>query len=458
MWPFRRQNADGVLTAYDIVLQHFGKFSVDALTIQGRVFPYRVRADLQQSFDEVLKELDVKYACGVQGQYHQLPKLADCLTRFDEHQAPRCTPPQFQDVDIGDEQPIRCQETGLWMVEAQGEKLGLLMAPHMGMYHQVDGLSIEITGHNRPGVLKSIQSIFKRLEEAVNQSRSYRGKILSLEKSDHDYTGRAQGIKVHRLRDVSREQVILPRSTLELLDRNVIGFVERRDQLRAKGLSTRKGLLFYGPPGTGKTHTIHYLTRALPGHTTLIITAEQVGALEHYMTLARLLQPSIVVIEDVDLIGRDRQQMNSPCEESLLNKLLNHMDGLKESADILFILTTNRPQMLEPALAARPGRIDQAIDFPLPDDDGRRKLIRMYAAEMTIADDLADTIVRKTVGVSAAFIKELMRRSYQFQLEANGDRSLSLAHVDAALEDMLFRGGELNRILLGATGTEISPS
>src|ERR1039458_8240254 len=77
------------------------------------------------------------------------------------------------------------------------------------------------------------------------------------------------------------------------------------------------------------------------------------------MNLARLLQPTMVVIEDVDLIARDRNQMG-PCEEPLLNGLLNEMDGLKEDADILFILTTNRPEQLESALASRPGRIDQA--------------------------------------------------------------------------------------------------
>ena len=64
------------------------------------------------------------------------------------------------------------------------------------------------------------------------------------------------------------------------------------------------------------------------------------------MTLARLLQPSVVVIEDVDLIAGDRTQLGT-CEEVLLNKLLNEMDGLNEEADILFILTTNRPEALE---------------------------------------------------------------------------------------------------------------
>jgi cell division protease FtsH len=196
------------------------------------------------------------------------------------------------------------------------------------------------------------------------------------------------------------------------------------------------------------------LTRALPGHTTLIITAEQVALLDEYMVLARLLQPSIVVIEDVDLIARDRGRMNSPCEEALLNKLLNQMDGLTEDADILFVLTTNHPETLESALASRPGRVDQAIEFPLPDEIGRRKLVQLYSAGLVVPDEVVEVIVKRTERVSAAFIKELMRRAGQFQLEREGAESLSIHDVDEALEEMLFKGGNLNRALLGAGSTE----
>src|SRR6202011_1875304 len=155
-------------------------------------------------------------------------------------------------------------------------------------------------------------------------ARSYRGKVLSLD-SEADYRGRSKGVTVHKLPPVRREDVILPEATLKLLDRNVLNFVGSRAQLRRLGQATRKGILLYGPPGTGKTHTIRYLAANLPGHTTLIITAAQMVLLAQYMTLARLLQPAMVVIEDVDLIARDREDMGGPCEESLLNTLLNEM-------------------------------------------------------------------------------------------------------------------------------------
>ena len=238
----------------------------------------------------------------------------------------------------------------------------------------------------------------------------------------------------------------------------MIRFVQLRSRLAGLGLATKKGLLFYGPPGTGKTHTIHYLAGALAGHTTLLITAEQVGLLGEYMALARLLQPSVVVIEDVDLIARDRTTMGSPCEEVLLNKLLNEMDGLRPDADILFILTTNRPEALEAALASRPGRVDQAIEFPLPDEEGRTKLVRLYARGVEVPEEVVRATVKRTEGVSASFIKELMRRSAQFHLERGGSGALGLEDVEAALDELLFSGGSLNRKLLGGRSDEVGPS
>ena len=83
---------------------------------------------------------------------------------------------------------------------------------------------------------------------------------------------------------------------------------------------------------------------------------------------------------------------------------------MKQDADILFVLTTNRPEQLEGALQTRPGRIDQAIEVPLPDEIGRNKLIQLYGSGLPLGDAVVGEAARRTKGVSAAFIKELMRR------------------------------------------------
>ena len=433
-----------------LLLAHFHPTPVSDITVSERVFPYRVRADLQRSVEKLFEDgIRVLHFFGVRKEFsHEALSFADCIGES-VHSSVTSIPPEYESLDIGEETPIQVLKVGLWILEKGHVRLAMLISPK-GSFMEVTGVQVQIAVKNSPEGTQLSQKLLSDLEHSLLKVESYRGKILSLEVSPRSYSGQSSGITVHKLRLVERDQVILPEATLRLLDRNVIQFVEQRQQLAGFNQSLKKGILFYGPPGTGKTHTIHYLARALEGHTTLLISAEQVSLLGEYMTLARLLQPSVVVIEDVDLIARDRMSMNNPCGESLLNKLLNEMDGLKEDASILFLLTTNNPETLESALSARPGRVDQAIEFPAPDDDGRRKLIALYSAGISISEDVRAAIIRRTDGVSGAFIKELMRRTVQFQLERDANSAITIQDTDGALDEMLFSGGSLNQKLLGA--------
>jgi cell division protease FtsH len=430
-----------------LLTEHFGEYSTSDLSITQRQFPFRVRADLQRATDQLFEKSPVTHFSGVRKEhaFHGV-SFSDLLFPT-AHSPALAVPAEYEEVDVGEAEPVRCLKNGLWLLNREELRYAVFVSPAHQRGEPV-GLSFQIAVPNGEAGVRATQETFRLLEEAVLRSQSYRGKILSLEQEDH-YSGKSSGIHVHKLRTVEREQVILPAATLDLLDRNVIQFARQRKRLGELGLSTKKGVLFYGPPGTGKTHTIHYLARAMEGHTTLLISAEQVGLLSEYMTLARLLQPSIVVIEDADLIARDRTRMESVCEEVLLNKLLNEMDGLRPDTDVFFILTTNRPEALEGALASRPGRIDQAIEFPLPDEEGRRKLVHLYARGLSLSEDVVETAVRRTERVSASFIKELMRRAAQFLIERDGDAALTTADLDRALDELLFAGGSLNCRLLG---------
>jgi ATP-dependent 26S proteasome regulatory subunit len=174
------------------------------------------------------------------------------------------------------------------------------------------------------------------------------------------------------------------------------------------------------------------------------------------MILARLLQPTLVVIEDADLIARERTERANACDEVMLNRLLNELDGLRERADVFFILTTNRPSTLEPALVSRPGRIDQAIEFPLPEAELRARLIALYARSLPVSTTLIEELAARTDGASPAFIKELLRRVAQHHLEAGNPHEVSRTVADSALHEMLFSGGILNKRLLGGEGVEDS--
>lgn len=405
------------------------------------------RADLQIALERLFSGTYTADLIGVHPQYSHEP-LSTAHLVTEGNYPPFVGPLQSDEIDIGEPMPARCLQHGLWLGEQKKLKFSVLLTS-AHRFGQELGIRVEVAVP--PGETGATFSrvFFKELEDLVSTAASYKGKVISLEMADR-YSGHTGRIRVHKLHKVQREEVILPAKTLDLLDRNVSDFIKQRENLKRLGMAVKKGLLFYGPPGTGKTHTIHYLASTLKEHTTLLITAEQVAWLDTYVQLARFLQPAVVVIEDVDLIARDRAQMHGPCEESLLNKLLNEMDGLREDASILFVLTTNRPEQLETALASRPGRIDQAIEFPLPDENGRRKLVQLYARGLPIGEDLVERAVRKTRHASAAFIKELLRRAAQYYVDEDSRNGLQQSHLDAALEEMLFSGGSLNLKLLGA--------
>jgi len=449
----------------DLLRKHFGHAAEDQIEVHAREFPYRACVDAYQSvLDWLSANAHVEALVGVPvtESFMSSVSFGQLLSPTSEGYCYQPSALEYESFDVGDDLPRQSVKHALWFVESHGEKLAILWTSttiHGGCGFQTN-LLLNVAQVRQSGPSPA-EDFFRHVENAIASATTYRGKILSLETSS-DYRGHYGGITVHRLRSVPREDVILPESTVRLLERNIIRFVGQRKELAKLGMPTKKGVLLYGPPGTGKTYTIHYLIGALPGHTTLLVTAEQIGMLDEYMSLARLLQPSIVVLEDVDLIGRERDGMETG-RESLLNRLLNEMDGLRADADVLFILTTNRPEVLEKALAARPGRVDQAVEFPLPDETGRRKLIRLYAAGATIDDEVVYHTARITEGVSASFIKELMRRAIQFHLECRTDGQqvrILQNDIDQAIDELLFTGGSLNRTLLGAdhSATEDDPT
>ncbi len=431
-----------------VLTKHFAGLPLTSIVTATRKFPTTSRADLQVALDKLFASKN--YSSKMYGAHRNYGfsalTFANCLE--EGHDPVVVAPQQYDEVDTGEALPTRCLRQALWTSITKEEKIPFSVIQAKADRSEEDGVVLTIAVPPGELGLKLSHDFLAELETLVNQSGSYRGKVISLE-GHARYSGKSGTVLVHKLRSVAREDVILPDKTLQLLERNVTQFIEYRAKLRNLGMAVKKGLLFYGPPGTGKTHTIHYLANQLPDHTTLLVTAAQVGLLAEYCQLARFLQPAMIVIEDADLIARDRNDMNSPCEESLLNQLLNEMDGLREDAEILFVLTTNRPEQLEYALASRPGRIDQAIEFPLPDEEGRSKLIKLYARSLEVDDNLLKTIVKRTENTSPAFIKELMRRAAQHYLQAGGIGTLSEEPIALALEDMLFSGGTLNLKLLG---------
>ena len=280
----------------------------------------------------------------------------------------------------------------------------------------------------------------------------FRGQMLSFGVTDETYGPSTGGITFLERPHLAESDVVLPDGTLSRIERHVAGVARNRAALLAAGQHLKRGLLLYGPPGTGKTHTVRYLAGRLPGVTTVVLAGRALGLISAATELAHALEPALIILEDVDLIAEHREMHMGP--QPLLFTLLDAMDGLTSEADVAFILTTTRADLLEPALAQRPGRIDLAVQIPLPDAAARRRLLQVYAGGLPLSSAALDAVAQRSEGVTASFFKELARRTVLLAAEAG--EPVDDSRVAAALNEMLDDSEALTRTLLGSSGGHVA--
>jgi hypothetical protein len=350
-------------------------------------------------------------------------------------------PVDYVNVHLAGDRVIACVQFGLYFIK-EGDRRLLALVTGPGEHSSRQRLRVEVMT-SRPEDAQNFHAEVKRLAQEVNV---YRGHVISLSPGR---IGPWQQplVEFHSLPKVTRNDVVLPADLLERIERHTIGFAQRSAELLASGRSLKRGLLLYGLPGTGKTLTVMYLAGQMKDRTVILTTGRAMGLVPVVAKMARSLAPSMVVLEDVDLIAEERGQPMMPTGP-LLFELLNEMDGLRDDLDVIFVLTTNRPDILEPALAARPGRIDLAVELPLPDAAGRHRLLELYARGLTLRDVHLETFVESTEGVSPAYIKELLRKAALLAASAGRGAVVTDKDLSDAMEE-LSKGGELAERILG---------
>jgi hypothetical protein len=348
----------------------------------------------------------------------------------------------------------QCVQCAIYLAaDAAGAAALLVRAPEE---HGREGVDVEVVSA-QPDRAQAIVDEIRRLGLEHNV---FRGHVVEFGGEIFSHFGHSSALLSYVPRpQVPRDQVILPPDVLDGIERQVVGVARHAPRLHASGQHLRRGVLLYGPPGTGKTHTVRYLLGNLPGVTVVLLSGDALGMIAEACSVARALQPSVVVVEDVDLIAEERGR--HPGRHPLLFQLLNEMDGLGADLDVTFLLTTNRADLLEQALAARPGRVDHAAELPVPDGDARSRLLRLYQGRLQL--DLADpdTIIARTEGVTASFIKELLRRAALVAAEDDSADGSAAAdddaapirvtdrHMATALDELLDTRSRLTQALLG---------
>ncbi|GAA3232991.1 AAA family ATPase [Dactylosporangium siamense] len=397
--------------------------------------------DLDIALDEVQRRAEVHETIGIGGgdqRRHQ--SLSEILHHAGQYGQYPVGAVDYASIATGPDTSRQAVSFGLRLFRHDGAAVAVLQrtaeprfgqaTARMEIVTTVDGVAA--------GLIETVRALM--LERSV-----LRGQVLSLGVSAYE-RGVGQ-ITFHRRPAVVRADIILPEGVLERVHRHVAGIAEHRDRLRSAGQHLKRGLLLYGPPGTGKTHTVRYLLSNLPDVTVILLAGPAIAFVAEAAKMARALQPALVVLEDCDLVAESRDLQHGP--QPLLFAVLETLDGLGDDADVAFLLTTNRIGVLEPALAQRPGRVDLAVEIPLPDEDARRRLMRLYARDLPFTPAALDRAAGRAVGVTASFVKELLRRSVLIAAEAGHDPDDG--DLAAALDEMLSQAESITRSLLGTT-------
>jgi len=228
----------------------------------------------------------------------------------------------------------------------------------------------------------------------------------------------------------------------------IIEFLKNPERFQRLGGKTPKGVLLIGPPGTGKT----LLARAVAGEANVpffSITGSDfmevfvgVGAsrVRNMFNEAKKMAPSIIFIDELDSIGRQRGAGiggGHDEREQTLNQLLSALDGFEPNENVIVMAATNRPDILDSALL-RPGRFDRRIAVDLPSLKDRTEILKIHARNKPLADDLnLEEVARGTPGFSGADLENLLNEAAILAARKNKER-IEAEDIDQATDKILM--------------------
>ena len=231
----------------------------------------------------------------------------------------------------------------------------------------------------------------------------------------------------------------------------IVDFLREPKKFTRLGGRIPKGVLLMGPPGTGKT----LLARAIAGEagvpffsisgSDFVEMFVGVGAsrVRDLFAQGKKNAPCIIFIDELDAVGRHRGAGvggGHDEREQTLNQLLVEMDGFESNEGVILISATNRPDVLDPALL-RPGRFDRQIVVPLPDIQGREKILKVYIKKIPLASDVDSNILAKgTPGFSGADLENLVNEAALLGAKRNKER-VDMSDLEDA-KDKVYMGLE----------------
>ena len=248
--------------------------------------------------------------------------------------------------------------------------------------------------------------------------------VKTIAKDDNIYRGKklefAGRIRFLNLSVCLWDSIILEPEIKREVKANTVDFLNRRELWVSYGIPPKRGILLAGEPGTGKTVICKALLAEADKISCITANAYALDA-DEYITelyeLAQDLSPSLVFIEDIDLIGQSRMEFVYHKRSSLLS-LLTIMDGIEEKKEVVTVATTNCLDVLDKAISERPSRFDRVIKLSLPSLEQRKELLKRLSQRILLDEATQEYIARQTADCTPAQLQEI---AFSLVIEHSGD-------------------------------------
>ncbi len=238
----------------------------------------------------------------------------------------------------------------------------------------------------------------------------------------------------------------------------IIEFLKQPEKFQKLGARIPKGVLLNGPPGTGKT----LLARAVAGEAGVpffsvsgsefiqMFVGVGAGRVRDLFRTAKAQAPSIIFIDEIDAVGRQRGAGlggGHDEREQTLNQILSEMDGFTPTDSVIVLAATNRPDVLDPALL-RPGRFDRHITVDRPTRKGRLEIFKVHVRHVPLDEDVdLERLADATVGLTGADIRNIVNEAALWAARHNKQR-VSMADFEYS-RDKVLMGPKREEVLTG---------